>query len=182
VLGAAASAVGGDPDSARVTLGRARELVDDALAELRALIFELRPPALESDGLAAAVRKHADVIGRAHGLAAAVRADTEDAAEDGRPAPGVESALFRVVQEALHNVVRHAGATSASVTIESDADAVSVVVEDDGIGFDPGSRAIASRRLGLVSMRERVAALGGEVDIVSSPGEGTTVRARVPRG
>src|SRR5207245_5897671 len=115
-----------------------------------------------------------------HGLAVAVT--VPEAEEDGRLAPEVERALFRVVQEALHNVVRHAAAASASVAIEADGDAVSVVVSDDGVGFDPTARAIASRRLGLVSMRERVAALGGALEVLSSPGKGTTVTARVPHG
>jgi len=180
MLEAAASTVDADPESARAMLGRAGELVDAALAELRALIFELRPPALEADGLAAAVRKHAEVLGRAHGLAVAV--SVPGAEEDASLAPEVERAIYRVVQEALHNVVRHAGTASASVAVEVDGDAVSVTVRDEGVGFDPAARAIASRRLGLVSMRERVAALGGELDVLSSPGTGTTVRARVPHG
>jgi signal transduction histidine kinase len=152
--------------------------VESALDELRSLIFELRPPALEADGLVGSVRKHADLLSRAHGLAISVRASEDDVA----PGPELERQLFRVIQEALSNVVRHASAGTASVSVEVTPEAAAVVVEDDGVGFDPEGRAIASRRLGLTSMRERVAALGGELEVVSSPGKGTKVRARVPRG
>jgi signal transduction histidine kinase len=175
-LEAAAATVPSDPEAALATLEQARSLVDSALAELRTLIFELRPPVLEEDGLVGAVRKHAQLLGRAHGLTVTV-----SATGDGRLAPELERQLLRVVQEALSNVVRHAGARSADVVVEVGDEVVSLSVDDDGIGFDPTARAIASRRLGLTSMRERVAALGGELDVDSAPGKGTRVRARVPR-
>ena len=178
-LEATAATVGADPETARETLRQARHLVESALDELRSLIFELRPPELEADGLVGSVRKHADLLSRAHGLAIGVRSEGDGVTALG---PEVERQLFRVIQEALSNVVRHASAGTASVSLEVTDEAAAVVVEDDGVGFDPGERAIASRRLGLTSMRERVAALGGELEIVSSPGKGTTVRATVPRG
>jgi signal transduction histidine kinase len=178
ILEAAVSTVEADPAAARQTLGQARGLVESALDELRSLIFELRPAALEADGLVGSVRKHADLLHRAHGLALEVRGEEDGAALE----PEVERQLFRVVQEALSNVVRHASARSASVSVDFSAGAVTVTIEDDGVGFDPEERAIAARRLGLTSMRERVSALGGEFEVVSTPGEGTTVRARVPRG
>ncbi|HEX2063892.1 MAG TPA: sensor histidine kinase, partial [Acidimicrobiales bacterium] len=145
--------------------------------ELRALIFELRPPALEAEGLAATVRKHLDVVGRAHGLAVEVSTGGEG------PLPVVvERELFRIVQEAVTNAVRHAQASSLAVTIEVGADAATVTIRDDGVGFDPGARLIRSRRLGLTSMRERAHALGGRLVIESAPGAGTEVRAEVPVG
>jgi signal transduction histidine kinase len=176
-LEAAAASVRPDPEAALETLGSARELVESALAELRSLIFELRPPSLAEDGLLGSVRKHADLLHRAHGLALDVRATG-----DGGLSPEVERHLLRVVEEALSNVIRHASARAASVSVDVTPEAVAVVVADDGVGFDPEERAIASRRLGLTSMRERVTALGGELEITSAPGKGTTVRARVPRG
>ncbi|MDQ3943625.1 MAG: ATP-binding protein [Actinomycetota bacterium] len=77
--------------------------------------------------------------------------------------------------------MRHASAAGASVRIDIGPGDVSVVVQDDGVGFDPAARAIAARRLGLTSMRERVETLGGRFDVASAPGQGTTVSARVPR-
>jgi signal transduction histidine kinase len=180
MLEAASAKVGADPDTARASLRQARELVDAALGELRSLIFELRPPVLEADGLAGSVRKHAELLSRAHGLDMSVAVSGDDA----KVAPDVERHLFRVVQEALSNVVRHASARSAEVElhVSSETDAVRVVVRDDGIGFDPDARAIAARRLGLTSMRERVESLGGRFEVASAPGQGTTVTAEVPRG
>jgi signal transduction histidine kinase len=181
-LEAAASTAGGsDPAPTVEAIRQARALVDAALAELRTLIFELRPPALEADGLLGALRKYAELLSRAHAVPVTVI--------DGRP-PGAagpsgatERELWRVAEEALSNALRHSGASAVTVTVEADGDAgrrILLSVADDGVGFDPDARSIASRRLGLVSMRERVEAAGGTFEIVSSPGRGTTVRASVP--
>jgi signal transduction histidine kinase len=182
---AASTAVGDDPAPTLEALARARGLVDSALAELRTLIFELRPPALEADGLVGALRKHAELLSRAHGLPVTV--------VDARP-PGVDTSgpdagrvLWRVAEEALSNALRHAGASAVTVTVTVEADGRAggrtvLVVADDGVGFDPEARSIAARRLGLVSMRERVEAAGGTFEILSAPGRGTTVRASVPNG
>jgi signal transduction histidine kinase len=174
---AAATATGADPGPTVEAIGQARRLVDSALAELRTLIFELRPPALEADGLLGALRKHAELLGRAHSVPVIVT----DARPAGAPGPGAagERELWRVAEEALSNALRHAGASEVRVTVESDGGTV-LSVADDGVGFDPEARSIAARRLGLVSMRERVEAAGGTFEIVSAPGEGTTVRASVP--
>jgi signal transduction histidine kinase len=185
-LEAAVATVRPDPEAALVTLEQARALVDSALAELRALIFGLRPPALEDDGLVGALRKQAELVGRAHDLTVTVSATWPGGSGvspggNARLTPEVERQLLRVAEEALSNVVRHAGARCAEVVVELGDHTVSVAVDDDGVGFDPTARAIASRRLGLTSMRERVAALGGELEIDSAPGKGTRVRARVPR-
>lgn len=179
ILEAASTRVAADPEAARASLGQARELVDAALGELRSLIFELRPPVLETDGLFKSVAKHVELLTRAHdqGLGLATSGD------DTRIPAAVDGHLFRVVQEALSNVVRHASAPNANVEIHVgtvEPDAISVEVRDDGVGFDPGARAIAARRLGLTSMRERVELLGGRFEVVSAPGEGTTVRVWVP--
>lgn len=175
---ASSSLVRSDPGAAAVELERARTLLDSLFGELRALIFELRPAALDADGLAATVRNHLDVVGRAHGLAVSVRAD---GAVD-RLTSDVQREVFRVVQEAVTNVVRHAGASRIGVAIDADGDQIRMTVDDDGAGFDPRERAIRSRRLGLTSMRERAHALGGRLRVDSSPGHGTTVTLEVPRG
>jgi signal transduction histidine kinase len=107
-----------------------------------------------------------------------------DARPPGAAAPrgDGERQLWRVAEEALSNALRHAGASAVTVTLEADGPggATLLSVADDGVGFDPEARSIASRRLGLVSMRERVEAAGGTFKIVSAPGKGTTVRASVP--
>lgn len=177
-LEAAAAAVADDQARAAAELSSARALVDSAFAELRALIYELRPPALERDGLGEALRKHAGVVGRAHGLAVTVTAEGDDAGL----APAVEQALFRIAQEALSNAVRHASASKVEVAVVTAPDRVVLTVADDGAGFDPAARTARSRRLGLTSMRERAAAAGGSLAVESAPGRGTTVRAEVPSG
>jgi len=176
---AAATAADADPVPTVEAIHQARGLVDSALAELRTLIFELRPPALEADGLLGALRKHAALLSRAH----AVPVTVTDARPPGSPGPSAagERELWRVAEEALSNALRHAEASAVTVTIATDGRGGTLLsVNDDGVGFDPDARAIASRRLGLVSMRERIEAAGGAFEIVSAPGQGTTVRASVP--
>jgi signal transduction histidine kinase len=176
---AAATAVGPDPAPTLEAIGRARELVDSALGELRGLIFELRPPALEADGLIGALGKYSDLLSRAHGVPVEV-VDARPPGSD-RPGSAAERVLWRVAEEALSNALRHAGASAVTVTVEADgASGVLLSVADDGVGFDPAARSIASRRLGLVSMRERIEAARGTFEIISFPGRGTTVRASVP--
>ena len=172
---AAASLLPTDPARAAEELATARHLLDATFAELRVLVFELRPPALEDDGLAATLTKHLAVVGRAHGLAVAVSA----AGQAELPAD-VERELFRIVQEAVSNAVRHARAKSLDVSLVFGGSAVTASVRDDGVGFDPAARAVRSRHLGLTSMRERAAALGGRLVVDSAAGEGTTVRVEVP--
>ena len=173
----AASLLATDPARAEAELATARGLLDAVFAELRVLIFELRPPALAEDGLVATLSKHLDVVGRAHGLAARLR--TEGDGPAGLD-PALERELLRIVQEAVTNAVRHSGAASLEVVLAFGPDAVSATVRDDGRGFDPDARAIRSRRLGLTSMRERAQALGGRALVESAPGRGTTVRVEVP--
>ena len=155
----------------------ARSLLEDIFGELRSLILQLRPPALERDGLVASLAKHLDVVGRTHGITTRL-----DAASLGDVDPDAEQALFRIAQEALTNVVKHAGATSVTVHLERTSGAISLVVDDDGHGFDPADPAISARRLGLVSMHERAADLGGSLVVESEVGRGTSIRAEVPAG
>ena len=99
------------------------------------------------------------------------------------PSAAGERELWRVAEEALSNALRHAEASAVTVTVSAEGDgpggSTVLSVVDNGIGFDPGARSIASRRLGLVSMRERIESVGGSFEIVSAPGHGTTVRASV---
>jgi signal transduction histidine kinase len=160
--------------------GRASGLVDDVLrlaeaglAEMRALIFELRPESLEQEGLVGALEKQAAAVQARHGL----RVHLALAGEPELPSPSKE-ALYRVAQEALHNAAKHAGARSLEVGLDTADGEVRLVVTDDGRGFDPGGE--FPGHLGLRSMRERTAAVGGTLEIDSAPGLGTRLRARVP--
>jgi signal transduction histidine kinase len=153
----------------------ASSLLEEIFGELRSLILQLRPPALELDGLVPSLTKHLDVVGRTHGLEVAF-----EPGGVGALPPDVEQALFRIAQEAVTNAVRHAAAGRVVVRLAAVDDTVSLEVEDDGLGFDPQARAVSARRLGLVSMRERAVELGGALDIESTPGTGTTIRAQVP--
>jgi signal transduction histidine kinase len=171
----AASLVASEPARAGDELERARALVEALFVELRSLIFELRPPALDADGLVGTVRKHLDVVGRANDLAVEVTVT-----DDRRLPDAVERELFRIVQEAVTNVVRHAQASSLTVALDLGPTSARVAIVDDGVGFVPEARPVRSRRLGLTSMKERAQGLGGKLAIESSPGQGTTVRVEVP--
>jgi signal transduction histidine kinase len=174
---AAAGLVRTDPGRAEAEIDRVRQLARETQAELRSLVFELRPPRLEADGLVATVAKDLDVLGRAHGLKADLQVHgTLELAST------VEMELYRIVQEALNNAVRHARAESITVGIDADDGMVRITVRDDGLGFDPAARAIRERRLGLTSMRERAESLGGKFTVETAPRAGTTVRVEVPSG
>ena len=175
---AAATQLERDPDAARTQLERTRTLASEALAELRSLIFGLRPPVLARDGLAGALAKEIEMLRRVHGVAIELHADTGSEAAG---AADRDLAVLRIVHEALHNAVRHARAERVSVRASRQADGVLMVeVNDDGIGFDPERAELRSRHLGLTSMEERARELGGRLAIRSAPDAGTTVRLEVP--
>ena len=176
-LGATAARRRLDMDPARLgeSLDYVLTLADAALTEMRALIFELRPEALEKEGLVAALSRHAAAMQARHEIAV----ETAFCEEPDVPLAAKE-ALYRIAQEAMHNTVKHARATRISLVLAHSPDGLVLEVRDDGIGFDatgsfPG-------HLGLVSMRERVAHLGGAVDVESAPGCGTVVRAAISVG
>ena len=149
------------------------QLAEAGLAEMRALIFELRPESLATEGLVAALTKQADALRARHRIAVvATLCDEPDVPLE------LKEPLYRVAQEALHNTVKHARAGRVELRLACGDDAISLEVGDDGVGFDPGGA--FPGHLGLRSMRERVAALGGSFEVDSAPGRGTRVRARVP--
>ena len=150
------------------------DLTRGALAEMRALIFELRPGALAEDGLVSAVRKHSEALAAREQLAIAVRGPDERLAVT----PAVEEHIYRIVLEALYNVVKHARATAVSVDIAVSADQVGVRVVDDGVGFDPSQR--RAGHLGLSTMSDRAATVGGALSIRSTPLRGTEVLLTLP--
>ncbi|MEO8287478.1 MAG: PAS domain S-box protein [Chloroflexota bacterium] len=153
-----------------------RQLTQGALAEMRALIFELRPGALEEEGLLEAIRKHAAAVQGREMLPVEVVADLRH--EMPRLKPAAEEALYRITQEALHNVVKHAKATRAVVRISTDEDSLTLCIKDNGIGFDRAS--VPAGHMGLGTMHQRVEQFGGEYSIESTPGGGTTITACVP--
>ncbi|OGK87989.1 MAG: hypothetical protein A2X52_13745 [Candidatus Rokubacteria bacterium GWC2_70_16] len=162
-------------------LDEAMGLVDRALSQVRDLSLDLRPSLLDDLGLASALRWYVTRQAERSGLAATVAADLGET----RPGPDIETACFRVVQEAMTNAVRHAGARSVSVEVKGREGEIALVVRDDGAGFDveaARSRATLGESLGLLGMEERVLLLGGTLDIESAPGQGTEVRARIPLG
>jgi signal transduction histidine kinase len=172
---AAATQLERDPAAARNQLERLRELAREALGELRSLIFGLRPPDLERDGLEGALRKEVEMLGRVHGVA--IELDADGALDVG--AGEREASVLRITHEALHNALRHARAEHVSVRLHHAGDTLVVEVTDDGVGFDPAGAQVRSRHLGLTSMEERAQELGGQLEIRSSPGAGTTVRFEV---
>ncbi len=163
-----------NPEAAQGKVEELRELQRDALAEMRALIFELRPSSLESDGLVQALRTHATAVQRRTGLTIVVDAEVIDRL----PLP-TEEALYRIGQEALHNVVKHANASNAALRIVTDGERVRLSVTDDGIGFAPDQ--VPRGHLGLIGMRQRADLVGGELRVESKAG-GTLIEADVPAG
>jgi PAS domain S-box-containing protein len=163
-----------DPAAAAEKLGEMRELAQDALAEMRTLIFELRPGGLAEEGLVSALRKHVAAIQGRTGLPVVFEAD-----EIGEVDPEAEEALYRICQEALHNVVKHAAARQVRIEVRQEGDCVGLHVTDDGTGFDPAT-ATRGGQLGLAGMRARVERCGGRLTIESAPGTGTKLHVAVP--
>ena len=160
-----------DPARVKAEIDVVGALGAEAHAELRAVIDGLAPPDLEAAGLACSLRGYVQLAGRAHGVPVAF-----SAADLPGLGPPVEAALYRVAQEALHNALRHAGASRIRVTLARTARRVVLEVADDGHGFVPE---MPSTGLGLASMRERAAAAGGVLTIRSGR-SGTAVRMKVP--
>jgi signal transduction histidine kinase len=173
---AAATQLDRDPAAARAQVQRLRELAREALDELRSLIFGLRPPELERDGLEGTLRKEVEMLRRVHGVQIELSADGFDSpSADGER----NLAILRIAHEALHNALRHAQARHVTVRLSDAPGALTVEVTDDGVGFDPDRAELRSRHLGLTSMEERARELGGCLEIRSAPGAGTTVRMAV---
>jgi signal transduction histidine kinase len=159
---------------ARTALGALREQVVSALQDVRRLAVELRPAVLDDFGLVPALERLIDAFDEQSD----VRVDFHSALGETRLPSGVETALYRVVQESLTNIVKHAGARSISVSLVRRESGVAAVVEDDGVGFD--RRTVGDEGIGLLGMRERLALLDGRLEVESRPGAGTTVVAEVP--
>jgi len=151
-----------------------RELVGSALDHVRRLTVELRPPVLDDFGLEPALERLTSIVADRSGL----NVQLNVAARSVALPPEHETALYRIVQEALTNIVKHAEAHSVSIVVASAEGAVRAVVEDDGVGFETAK--VREGALGLVGMRERILLLGGRFDIQSTPGSGTTLLVELP--
>ncbi|MEX0174129.1 GAF domain-containing sensor histidine kinase [Streptomyces sp. LMG1-1-1.1] len=174
---AAAALVDRDPARAKGELQQVAALAAEAADELRAAVVELRPAALDEDGLVHTLRTQIQVLDRAH--TARVTFDSQGA----RALPAAqEEAVLRVAQEALHNALRHADAAHVTVTLARSGQGARLTVADDGRGFDPRTVRKAGRHLGLVSMRDRASGVGGALTVTSAAGEGTTIEMEVPGG
>ncbi|REK90372.1 GAF domain-containing protein [Streptomyces inhibens] len=174
---AATALVDRDPARAKDELHQVAALAAEAADELRAAVIELRPAALDEDGLVATLRSQAQVLDRAHS------AHVTFAAQGVRALPAAqEEALLRVAQEALHNALRHSGAENVEVTLARNGQGALLRIADDGCGFDTGMVRRAGRHLGLVSMHDRAGGVGGKLTVESEPGKGTAVEMEVPGG
>jgi PAS domain S-box-containing protein len=173
------------PPDAAERLEGVQRLVEELWRQVRELATRLRPTALDDLGLEAAARQLAADWSAHTGISI----DFQAVGLTDRFPSRVETALYRVIQEALTNTARHAGARRIALVIGRNAGHAMAVIEDDGIGFDPealaqtptpGRNPDARSRLGLAGMRERITLLGGTLEIESAPGQGTTIIARVP--
>ncbi len=163
-----------DHNAAAEEIEELAELAQANIQDIRRLIQNLRPAALDELGLVPALREYLARCQREHGLVIEFTADEGERL----PAP-METTLFRITQEALNNVVRHAQARRVEVALRRGEAHVTLRVADDGRGFDPEAPQPGTH-LGLWSMRERVEQLGGQFQVESVPGAGTTVRAAIP--
>jgi PAS domain S-box-containing protein len=162
-----------DPDQARTQLAQLRELQREALAEMRALIFELRPGNVEQDGLVRALRTHSAALQGRIGLPIVVESEIDD-----RLPLEVEETLYRISQEALHNVVKHAAARQVRIELDRARPGIRLRIIDDGKGFDP--TAVPDSHLGIAGMRARASKIGARLECLSEPGRGTTIEVAVP--
>jgi len=163
-----------DPRRAKQEIDIVNGLARDAAREMRSLIFELRPAELEGEGFIATLEKHVDVLKRVYQREITFRDDGYEPMP-----PEKEAKLFRIVQESLNNAIKHSEAATITVTATASSGLATIVVSDDGKGFDLSAADLRSRRLGLTSMEERSEELGGVLTIDSSP-TGTRVTVGVP--
>jgi signal transduction histidine kinase len=167
----------GDIERARGYLIRVGEISQQALREMRLLVYELRPLELRGVGFVGALQHRLDTVERRSGV------EVQMSIEEELELPSkIEEELYRIAMEALNNALKHANPTKVTVNLRKeekpDLSCIELTITDDGIGFDPDDRE-GEGGLGLVSMRERIQKLGGELTILSEPGEGTKVRACV---
>jgi signal transduction histidine kinase len=163
--------------AARAKIKETVEVVDRTIEGIRRIIGKLSPLVLQELGLVAAIRKEAKHLAKTTGVKTRVLISQDV----GRLASGTEQAIYRVVQEALHNVAKHAQARNVSVQVARENAQVQVIVEDDGVGMPARSNA-HNRSFGLAGIKERIAVLGGVARVTSAKGKGTRIEITVPAG
>lgn len=161
------------PERAVEPVGHIVALADSSLSEMRSMIFDLRPEVLATEGIVAALARHAETLRSRHGIAI----ETPDGPEPAIPLPA-KDALYRIVQEAINNALKHAQPTRITVTFEQSGGRLFAHIRDDGRGFDPS--ADYPGHLGLTSMRERAVRIHGTFAIESAPGAGCIVTVSIP--
>ncbi|MBI4381898.1 MAG: PAS domain S-box protein [candidate division NC10 bacterium] len=164
------------PDAIRTTLGEAQGQLNDLMARVRTLSLDLRPAMLDDLGLVPALLWHFE----RYAAQTSVRVDFKQAGLEGRVRPELETAVYRIVQEALTNVARHAGVNEATVILCGGQDILGVQIQDQGRGFNPAAALAATISSGLAGMKERAELLGGHLAIESAPGAGTSVTVKFP--
>jgi signal transduction histidine kinase len=172
-LGLLGARLNGAAPEERRELDAVRELAERIHGEIRSVSHRLRPPELEAIGLHEALKELCQELSRLVGEPIGYR---------GRPLPELDeatiTAFYRVAQEALSNAIKHAGAGRIQVELGLDGDCLYLVVEDDGVGFDPPANGWGQKGIGLLTMRERLEILGGTLELTTAPGQGTRLRAR----
>jgi signal transduction histidine kinase len=164
----------GDADAGRQLLDDVSGGLRDEIQGLRQVMSQLRPPALDERGLEAALTDYVQAAATEWGLRYSVRADLP-----ARLDPTTETVLYRVAQEGIQNVVKHARATMVALTVAATNGTTRMTIRDDGVGFD-GSQGAPDDHLGLIAMRERVEMGGGTLRVRSVPGSGTEILVQVP--
>jgi signal transduction histidine kinase len=163
-------------NSARMKIRETLEVVDRTIEGIRRIIGRLSPLVLQELGLIAAVRKEAKDLAKSAGVKARVTVSPEF----GRLSTPVEAAIYRIVQEALHNVAKHANASAVSIDLTRDRNSVRLLIEDDGTGISPQKPNPHRQTFGMAGMRERIANIGGKMKVTSSRGKGTRIEVNAP--
>jgi two-component system sensor histidine kinase UhpB len=166
------------PMDVRVRLRDSLALVDGTLQSIENVMADLRPPLLEEYGLGAALGWYAEEFFKRTGIEIDFIDEARERNRELRRDAAV--ALFRIAQEALNNVAKHANARRVAIAVSAEDGAMALEIRDDGAGFDPAAAEARASRWGMTTMRERAQAVGGRLDIASSPGSGTVLRASVP--
>jgi signal transduction histidine kinase len=154
----------------------ARDTAQEALREMRLMIYQLRPPLLEKGGLAVALQVRLDAVERRGGIHAELIVEGQD-----RLPPAIQTELHQIAQEALNNALKHADSHEVQVRLHFGEAATRLQVQDDGVGFEPAA-ARAGGGLGIPGMEERVHKIGGRLSIESAPGQGTRISVEIPTG
>jgi signal transduction histidine kinase len=168
----------GSPSAADEVLASLEDKASSEIHGLRRLMTQLRPPVLDELGLVTALQNQGMSFESASGVACAIETEPELNLQ-----PELETVLYRVTQESLANIRKHANASCVNISLAANDGRVRLLIRDDGVGFDPSaaSAMVAQGHFGLINMRERVEMVGGKLQVVSTPGEGTTIAVEMSR-